>query len=81
MQFQGVDHLLAGGLIQVAEVLFQLEELQAVAALNDGAGPLIEGRLFRIELGQDFVLVAQDQTLCITDVHGISHWKMTLGSR
>ncbi len=81
VQLQGVDNLLAGGQFQMAEALLQFEDLQAVAALDDGAGPLVKCRLLRIEFGQDLVLVAQDQTFGVAHVHGLSHWKMKLGSR
>lgn len=71
VQFQGVDHFLAGGQIKMAETLLQFEDLQAVAALDDGAGPLVKRRLLRIEFGQDLVLVAQDQTFGVAHVHGL----------
>ncbi|MNZ35575.1 hypothetical protein D3C78_529760 [compost metagenome] len=81
MQLQGVQHLLAGGEIQMAEALLQLEDLQAVASLDYGAGPLVKRRLLRIEFGQDLVLIAQDQAFGMAHVHGLSHWKMNLGPR
>ena len=52
VQLQGVQHLLAGGEIQMAEALLQLEDLQAVAALDDGAGTLVKRRFSGLSLAR-----------------------------
>ena len=81
VHLQGVYHLLAGGGIQVAEALPARGSAGSSRARlwcwPAGKTPPSPG----LSLARISYWLLQDQAFGVAHVHGLSHWKMKLGSR